>query len=120
MRSYVKAKDVHRHMRKLLGPWFTQHGWRKRAGYSCAFTRDDLVLWVQPSQWGDSWSGSSLTLNLARSPSAELVSGDRILWYLNDSSRVEGLALETRIVSRIPPPPREPLHKANPSVVTLG
>lgn len=50
MRSYVKAKDVHRHMRKLLSPWFMQQGWFKRAGYSCAFTRDDLVFWVQPSQ----------------------------------------------------------------------
>ena len=107
MRTYVKAKDVHRHMKKLLGPWFLQHGWLKRAGYSCAFTRDDLVFWVQPSRWGDSWSGSSLTLNLERSSSAELGAGDRILWHLDAPSRAEGLALETRIVSQIPRPPSD-------------
>ena len=104
MRSYVRAKDVHRHMKRLLSDWFLERDWRKRTGYSCAFVREDMVFWVQPSQWGDSWSGSSLALNLAKSESSELIAGDRILQHLDTTSRKDGLALEERIVSRIPLP----------------
>ncbi|WP_342316690.1 hypothetical protein [Lysobacter sp. FW306-1B-D06B] len=107
MRSYVKAKDVHRHMRRLLAPWFVEQGWQKRPGYSCAFVRADSVFWVQPSQWGDSWSGSSMTLNLSGWNGRDLAAGRRILKGLDGDSRDAGLALEERIVSRIPEPPHD-------------
>lgn len=104
MRTYMKAKDVHRHMRQLLAPWFSAHGWIKRAGYSCAFEQNTRILWLQPSQWGDSWSGSSLTLNLTEAPSGQLSAGRRVLRDLDVDSREVGFALEELVISRIPAP----------------
>lgn len=102
MRQYARAKDVHRCMRNLLWPWFLDAGWRKRPGYTCAFVRNDLILWVQPHSYGDSWSGSQLTLNLNKSESHEIAHGDRILWRLDGESRRVGSEIERRIVAKLP------------------
>ena len=101
MRQYAKAKDVHRRMRALLWPLLAS-SWSKRPGYTCAFTRDGFVLWVQPHSFGDSLSGSQLTINLNQSTSHEIAHGCRILAYLDQDSRGVGARIEERILARLP------------------
>lgn len=100
--QYSKANETHKRMRTLLWPLLSDAGWSKRPGHTCAFTRDDFVLWVQPHSFGGSSSGSQLTITLNQSTCHEIAHGCRILRHLDQESRKIGASIEGRIVARFP------------------
>lgn len=114
MRSYVSSKQVHSILSRILKPWFITHGWQKRKGFTCAYLhpRDEQsgfwCFWIQCNQWGGKDFGNSFTINLGPQwlPDQSLACSPngRVLEMLGTSDLQEGLAIETRIVARIPKP----------------
>ena len=110
--QYVKSKDVHSAVKKLLAPAMLALGWNKRPGATCAFTRqaakDYWCLWVQVSSFGDSLSGNQFTLNLVRQAetTSPLCGGldARVLSTMGADDRRIGLQIASGIASRIPIP----------------
>lgn len=116
MSTYVPSTRVHSVLRRVLGSWFRDHDWTKRRGSICAFTRARTgnggywCFWVQCSQRGGSDLGNSFTVNLSalQSLNQPLIVGpnSRVLRTLSDVDRNEGVALEKKVVARIPVPPQ--------------
>jgi hypothetical protein len=114
MRAYSPSKEVHRTLSVLFKPWFQERGWKKRPGSSCAFLRPRTdapgfwCCWFQVSQWGNSWSGNSFTLNVVPQQDAKepLAGGPgaRVLATMSDADRKLGMEVEARVKARIPNP----------------
>ncbi|ANK89315.1 MULTISPECIES: hypothetical protein [Rhizobium] len=106
MRDYVKSKDFHRHMRSLLVARFQELGWQSQAAGKCSFVQGRRVFWLQVSQYSNSLTGGTFSLNLSEGVGA---AGDtRILRHLDEADRAIGKALEEHIIARLPPPDPDP------------
>lgn len=119
--AYATSKEVHSALKKALSPWFIAQGWKRRAGYTCAFVRPAdtggfWCLWLQPSSWGGRLSGSSFTVNLVHVDAADapLAGGPhaRVLMTLSEADRQRAHGLAQELALRIPDPaPTDPVHE---------
>lgn len=119
--TYATSKQVHGALKKALSPWFIAQGWKRRAGYSCAFVRPAehggfWCLWLQPNSWGGRLSGSSFTLNLVHVDAADapLASGPdaRVLQTLTEADRQLAHGIAQQLARHIPDPPdSDPVHE---------
>jgi hypothetical protein len=111
--EYAKSKEFHRTLHKCWGTALKADGYKrcKHAAAGYYRTRRDgrgyLRFWAQASQWGDSWSGNSFTLNIdtrIADPHSPLGGSDRCLQYLTDQEMQDAEAITARIYSRKPKP----------------
>lgn len=70
MIEYAKSKDVHKTLRTVWDQFLKPLGFKRCkasvASYyrPCYDNNGFLRFWAQVSQWGDSWSGNTFTLNI--------------------------------------------------------
>ena len=116
MISYAKSRDLHRTLRNRWDPTFKPLGYKRCKGSLASYYRPRLDekgflrFWAQASQWGDSWSGNSFTLNVdisIRDPNLPFAGSDRFLGNLSKASLNAAEKISERIILRKPKPPKE-------------
>jgi hypothetical protein len=116
MNEYVKSKDFHKLLRDVWDPHLKPLGFKRCKGSVASYYRQRndnsgfLRFWAQLSQWGDSWSGNSFTLNLDRAitdPHATFGGSDRFLGQLSTEQLAEAEKITEEIIKRKPKPPKD-------------
>jgi hypothetical protein len=49
--EYARAAAVYRELRTALGPWFKEHGYRRRPGSEQGWERGKLSFWFRVNPW---------------------------------------------------------------------
>jgi hypothetical protein len=61
--SYARSTEVYRALRTALGPWFKEHGWRRRAGSELGWERgtpeSGIRIWFRVNAWGSGPTGGN-------------------------------------------------------------
>jgi hypothetical protein len=114
MSEYVKSRDFHKVLRNIWDPCFKPLGFKRCKGSVASYYRPRhdnngfLRFWVQVSQWGDSWSGNSFTLNLDISvtdPNGVFAGSRRFLGELSAEQLAEAERITEEVRKRKPKPP---------------
>jgi len=112
--KYAKSKEFHRALRKVWDAELKPHEFKRCKGSVASYyrPREDgkgfIRFWAQASQWGDSWSGNSFTLNVdvyIDDPHTGFGGSDRFLGYLSAAELAEAEKITELIFSRKPKPP---------------
>ena len=112
--TYAKSKDLHKTLRGSWDPILKPLGYKRCKTSLASYSRprhdgDGYVrLWVQASQWGESWSGNSFTLNFdlrISDPNDPIGGSDRILGDLTPEQLSQAELITQEIIERKPKPP---------------
>jgi hypothetical protein len=115
MIEYVKSKDVHKTLRAIWDASLKPLGFKRCKVSVASYFRprkDEkgfLRFWSQLSQWGDSWSGNSFTLNIdvaVDDPHEALGGSARFLGDLTLDELKEAEKITELVFKRKPKPPK--------------
>lgn len=114
MGEYAKSKDLHATLRKVWDRSLKPIGFKRCRTSAASYYRPSednrtfVRFWAQASQWGDSWSGNSFTLNVdvgLSDPHSVLGGSNRFLGDLSASDLAIAEDLAKQVITRKPKPP---------------
>jgi len=113
MTEYAKSRELHKALRNVWDISLKPIGFKRCKGSVASYYRPRAVndgfvrFWAQASQWGDSWSGNSFTLNIdifITDPHCPFGDSDRFLGFLSEAELVEAENIAKLIMDRKPKP----------------
>lgn len=116
MSVYAKSKEFHKALRTILDAHLKPIGFKRCKVSVASYYRPRydnngyLRFWSQLSQWGDSWSGNSFTLNVdlqIDDPHQKLGDSIRFLGDLSNEQLAEAEIISKKIFVKKPKPPKD-------------